>query len=768
MQEIGNINASGNSGETACRIFRAEIDLVTHLAACIYTECIFHSTAVYNVLEPTTMMAIPRKPVPDITDASMMPRTSISVGHGALYQPQTSCLASNTDTVNEPTTETNSLTSDRTKSQYSKGSSSGCGWTLEICALVLSITALVTVAALLLAYDGKPLSTWSFFLTFNTIISFLGTISRTTLAFAIGACLSQEKWNWFRRKDDYVISYDRFEEAGRGPLGSVRLLWRIKHRHWVCFGALATIVLLGFEPFLQAVVELYEKEVESAGIGVVAHIGRVKRLDAGKIAISEPVVDRILMPLSTSFVWTETAYLEYDFGSLSAIWTAFNNLSSQSNQQPAFTCATGNCTWAPHASLAVCSACNDISSHLVESTGHAHTLDPAVTAHNFTNISMLKHPFTKFELPTMNLSISNFDDGIGLQVELTCQSTTQPGSTLSFQDSRALLVSFAMMSVKPSTPGSKRQSGEATALECALSFCTNIYRSNVNKGVLSEEVLGSYSIRNLDSYVGSKLQDSDWGGQIDSFKNWNKMHNYTLDFRLFGEMERTDLQLNLPSDNSSITALIDKDNLWFNISHAAAATLSNAFVEKFSRRSPPFESKQLIYPTFEPFQLVQPSVITALGTSQNLSATFEIAALAMTKWMRDASLKITPHNGTTYESVVHIGVRWGFMSLPFGVLLGGCLFCLFSMLETRRLRLPAWKGSSLAGLTHGLDAEAREHLREMGDISKHAKRVKIRMVDSMLGPELVLSNNLDPVTKAEGRGYSTDGEELRGTDHSHS
>ncbi|KAF4783136.1 hypothetical protein HER10_EVM0006616 [Colletotrichum scovillei] len=635
----------------------------------------------------------------------MMPRTSISVGHGALYQPQTSCLASNTDTVNEPTTETNSLTSDRTKSQYSKGSSSGCGWTLEICALVLSITALVTVAALLLAYDGKPLSTWSFFLTFNTIISFLGTISRTTLAFAIGACLSQEKWNWFRRKDDYVISYDRFEEAGRGPLGSVRLLWRIKHRylptlmpitmqctrlnivhrHWVCFGALATIVLLGFEPFLQAVVELYEKEVESAGIGVVAHIGRVKRLDAGKIAIS-----------------------------------------------------------------------------------HAHTLDPAVTAHNFTNISMLKHPFTKFELPTMNLSISNFDDGIGLQVELTCQSTTQPGSTLSFQDSRALLVSFAMMSVKPSTPGSKRQSGEATALECALSFCTNIYRSNVNKGVLSEEVLGSYSIRNLDSYVGSKLQDSDWGGQIDSFKNWNKMHNYTLDFRLFGEMERTDLQLNLPSDNSSITALIDKDNLWFNISHAAAATLSNAFVEKFSRRSPPFESKQLIYPTFEPFQLVQPSVITALGTSQNLSATFEIAALAMTKWMRDASLKITPHNGTTYESVVHIGVRWGFMSLPFGVLLGGCLFCLFSMLETRRLRLPAWKGSSLAGLTHGLDAEAREHLREMGDISKHAKRVKIRMVDSMLGPELVLSNNLDPVTKAEGRGYSTDGEELRGTDHSHS
>ncbi|KXH39362.1 hypothetical protein CNYM01_06452 [Colletotrichum nymphaeae SA-01] len=713
------------------------------------------------------MMAIPRRPVTDITDASMSPRTSISVGHGALYQPQTSCLASNTDAVNKPTFETNSLTSDRTKSRNSKGSSSGCGWILEICALVLSITTLVTVAALLLAYDGKPLSTWSFFLTFNTIISILGTISRATLAFAIGACLSQEKWNWFRRKDDYVISYDRFEEAGRGPLGSVRLLWRIKHRHWVSFGALTIVLSLGFEPFLQAVVELYEKEVESAGIGMVAQIGRTKRLDAGKITISNPIIDLIPMPQPINYSWAEGAYFEYDFGSLSAIWTAFNNLSSHSNQQPTFTCATGNCTWAPHASLAVCSACNDISSHLVESTGHAATLDPAVTAHNFTDISILKHPFTKFELPAMNLSIANFDDGIGLQVELTSQSTTQPGSTLSFQNTRALLVSFAMMRVNPSTTGSKKQSSDATALECALSLCTNIYRSNVNKGVLNEEVLGSYSIRNLDSYVGSKLKESNLGGQIESFKAWNKIHNHTLDFRLFGEMERTDLQLNLPSDDN-ITTLIDKDDLWFNISHAAAATLSNAFVEKFSRRSPPFESKQLIYPTFETLQPVQPSVIIALGTSQNLSATFEIAALAMTKWMRDASLKTTPHNGTTYESVAHIGVRWGFISLPFGVLLGGCLFCLFSMLETRRLRLPAWKGSSLVGLTHGLDSEAREHLREIGDISKHAKRVKIRMVDSMLGPELVLSNNPDPVNKADGLRSSTTGGEPRGPDDPHS
>ncbi|KAI3548412.1 hypothetical protein CABS01_07677 [Colletotrichum abscissum] len=701
-------------------------------------------------------MAIPRKPVPDITDASMSPRASISVGHGALYQPQTSCLASNTDAVNEPTSETNSLTSDRTKSRNSKGSSSGCGWILEICALVLSITALVTVAALLLAYDGKPLSTWSFFLTFNTIISILGTISRATLAFAIGACLSQEKWNWFKRKGDYVISYDRFEEAGRGPLGSARLLWRIKHKHWVCFGALATIVLLGFEPFLQAVIDLYEKEVPLYREGVEAKIGSLKILDVGKATTSgEDPVSFIPMPKPLESLRIEPIVLEYDLGSLSAIWTAFNNLNSYSNQQPSFSCVTGNCTWHPHASLAVCSVCNDISSHLVKSTGHAVLFDQAVTVPNTTETFVTKFPYTKFELPTMNMNISNFDDGWGPQVELTSQSTTQPGSTLSFQNSTLLLVSFAMMRLNPSTRKSRKPSGDATALECALSFCTNIYRSSVKKGVLHEEILGSHSIRNLESYLAVSEADNSNSSRV-----FNEMSNHTLDFHQLGEFQRTPLQLDIPAYHN-VTALLGAYKGPFLISQAAAATLTAAFAERFARRYPPFASKQLVYPTFDSFEPEQPSVINELGKSKNLTATFEIAALAMTKWMRDVSLKNHPHLGLTREAVIHIRVRWGFMLLPFGVLYGGCLFCMFSMFETWRLQIPVWKGSSLAGLTYGLDIEAREQLRGAEDISEHAKRIKIRMIDSVSGPELALCDSTDSVDEA-------DGDKHRGTGRFHS
>ncbi|KAK1510571.1 uncharacterized protein CCOS01_15402 [Colletotrichum costaricense] len=445
------------------------------------------------------------------------------------------------------------------------------------------------------------------------------------------------------------------------------------------------------------------------------------------------------MPEPWGSIPFQSMFDEYDYGSLSAIWTAFNDLNSYSTQQPSFTCATGNCTWPPHASLAVCSACNDISSNLKKSTGYAHPTDKVLLTVPWSITYAVykdddRRAYTKFQLPTMNLNISNFDSDFGQQVEFTAQVTTQPGSTLSFQDSKTLIASFAMMKRDTTKTGNKTVGG-ATALECALSFCTNIYRSTVTKGILKEDLIGSYTIRNLNSFLSSPV------GEViedEKVKVYNEMTNYTLYYSV--GFERTDLQLTIPPDDD-IVALIGNNSLRFNISQAAATTLPGAFVRKFARRSGDLASKQLIYPTFETLEPEQPSVITTLGKSQNLTATFEMAALGLTKWMRDVSLLTDPHVGTTKESVVHIRVRWGFMSLPYGALLVGCLFCLFSILETRRLRLPAWKGSSLAGLAHGLDTETREQLRGAEDISMHARYVKIKMANSTSGPELVSSSN---------------------------
>lgn len=104
-------------------------------------------------------------------------------------------------------------------------------WTIEIAAIVLSISSMVAILILLPMYEDQPLSSWPLPVSLNVIISVLGATSRASLAFAISACISQGKWNWYRKRNDSVMVFDRFEEASRGPWGSLRLLWWTKLRY---------------------------------------------------------------------------------------------------------------------------------------------------------------------------------------------------------------------------------------------------------------------------------------------------------------------------------------------------------------------------------------------------------------------------------------------------------------------------------------------------------------------------------------------------------
>lgn len=98
-------------------------------------------------------------------------------------------------------------------------------WALEIGAIGVSISSLVAILVLLPIFENQPLASWWLPVSLNAIISVLGATSRASLAFAISACISQGKWNWFRQRHDNVMVFDRFEEASRGPWGSLRLLW---------------------------------------------------------------------------------------------------------------------------------------------------------------------------------------------------------------------------------------------------------------------------------------------------------------------------------------------------------------------------------------------------------------------------------------------------------------------------------------------------------------------------------------------------------------
>lgn len=96
--------------------------------------------------------------------------------------------------------------------------------------MTLSCLSLLLTLGTLYFFDGKPLESWPLYFSLGTIISTLAQISRTSLAFAITPCLGQAKWNWFYQREDDVLLFRTFDEASRGPLGSLQLLWKLKYR----------------------------------------------------------------------------------------------------------------------------------------------------------------------------------------------------------------------------------------------------------------------------------------------------------------------------------------------------------------------------------------------------------------------------------------------------------------------------------------------------------------------------------------------------------
>lgn len=106
----------------------------------------------------------------------------------------------------------------------------GSNWNWEFFALFFSFSSMAAMVALLAYVDGCPLAQWNGILSLNALVSTLGAISRTSMGFAISSCLAQAKWNWFKRRTDTLITFDRFDEASRGPWGSLWLVIWLRAR----------------------------------------------------------------------------------------------------------------------------------------------------------------------------------------------------------------------------------------------------------------------------------------------------------------------------------------------------------------------------------------------------------------------------------------------------------------------------------------------------------------------------------------------------------
>ena len=537
-----------------------------------------------------------------------------------------------------------------------------------------------------------------------------------------------------------------------------------KFRHWVALGAFTTIILLGYEAFLQAGITYDDGVIllggdfhsdSNAAIPAVdatsnktfnshayAGIGTCQRLESGlhkvslgsgtaQIPFTGPDGKKLAVSVLRGY---ET---RVDLGMTAAIWNGFSHLVSEQNLWPSFSCASGNCTWSPFTSIAVCAQCNDISSHIQKFSGTTKIpalsigggdagwqgTPPDISNKQYWSVRVKagkdsKVPYTKYQIPEIGLNISNFNgpplcatnDTACSDTYLTAKMITNPGLTFTFQDLKSMIIAVQMIGSNESYQNNETNWEDTlvTAQECSLRFCVNVYETAVEKGLLKQSVIGSWSNKTQGSYESTF-----------DFSNitllWDAYNNDTLDH---GEdSERTDLELFIPANDNPKTSSFGGQT--YNITQSTIASMIKFLVNDFGGESMPASDKPsrfndssglYWYPSLGYLQ--PPGFMLGLGESRNVSQTFENAALSLNKWMQDVAYQKSPLQGEMTETVVIVKVQWKYLTWPALTILIGFIFAILSITETKRLGLPAWKGSVLATIAHGGDVTVKERFRE--------------------------------------------------------
>lgn len=138
----------------------------------------------------------------------------------------------------------------------------------EVTAAAFSSICFVAVVGVLILFDEKSFSTWSFVfnISINTIIVVLSTLSRTALLVPVASCISQLKWIHIVEALRRLYDIQMFDDASRGPWGSVVLIWNLHIRTKLAtWGSSITTLTLAMRPFAQQLLSYSARPVFSDG-----------------------------------------------------------------------------------------------------------------------------------------------------------------------------------------------------------------------------------------------------------------------------------------------------------------------------------------------------------------------------------------------------------------------------------------------------------------------------------------------------------------------
>ncbi|KAI1325278.1 hypothetical protein F5Y16DRAFT_401588 [Xylariaceae sp. FL0255] len=235
-------------------------------------------------------------------------------------------------------------------------------WWWEIGAVILSILSSQLIILLLFKIND-----WVFPIRPNSVLSVLTTVTKTTLLAPIASCLSQLKWRHFSLDYRPLDELQVFDDASRGPSGSIIMLFEFlfntrKSRVLLSISlAIVNILALGIDASTQQIVRLKDREVKAASPLVItsraeAYFSRAWNI--GDPGLFEPHINGLgTFPGARPFS-------DVEFSRESVLLSTISyDAMFNAGPKPFFKCPPNatNCTWDDFSTLGVCARYRNVT-----------------------------------------------------------------------------------------------------------------------------------------------------------------------------------------------------------------------------------------------------------------------------------------------------------------------------------------------------------------------------------------------------------------------
>ncbi|KAJ5443456.1 uncharacterized protein N7458_007328 [Penicillium daleae] len=521
----------------------------------------------------------------------------------------------------------------------------------EFLGVAISGGILIATVVVLASYNNAPEPKWKY-MSLNSLISWLSTISKGCLISAISGVLGQLKWTWFKQTSRPLPDLRRFDTASRGFYGAIQLIWRLRARHFAVWSCLAVILALGFDPFVQNLVHYQQKMVvDSSKTALVANSSTYSAYGFQYVLAGSG----------------DTRMVDSELKS-----NVYNSLLNRDQKRPwaipQYSCSSANCTWGVVASLETRALCANITEHLDKS---CTVTDKSLFSETRCNITLLKS----------NVKASFQQDGSTTSLFYAfVSSAVDPEAALVYTNATMYPIQFitprlANISVLADPIINQNLSLSADgweATECVIEPVVRLSRPSVRNNVFTDDTLAIWNTATVPNDATGWYFYPPWGDDM------GVQPNQTFILEREAEYAIRTFLWNILSGGFSHTPIHQAYQTTYDTMGYAASDILQALGRE---------------------DIVGCSTESAI----RLRCAMENIAAAISKTFRDSmyiqaasnleNANMTP--GHVLTSVTYVSVHWQWIVLPALVWILGAVALVGTIWKTRRTGVPKWRNDPL-------------------------------------------------------------------------